>query len=90
MKKMPYIKQEEREKYETVIKILVRLLKEDKENLAGNLNYVVTSIIKRLSKDLRYKKANEIIGALECIKLEYYRRVLAPYEDKKILENGDV
>jgi len=87
---MPYIKEKERVKFEKVIKDLVKLLEKDKENLAGNLNYVVTSIIKRLSKNLRYKKANEIIGALECIKLEYYRRVLAPYEDKKILENGDV
>ncbi len=87
---MPYIKEKERVKFEKAIKDLVKLLEKDKENLAGNLNYVVTSIIKRLSKNLRYKKANEIIGALECIKLEYYRRVLTPYEDKKILENGDL
>jgi len=87
---MPYIKQKERVKFEEVIKDLVKLLEKDKENLAGNLNYVVTSIIKRLSKDLRYKKANEIIGALECIKLEYYRRVLAPYEEQKRKLEGDV
>jgi len=33
---------------------------------------------------------NAIIGALECAKLELYRRVAAPYEDDKIAENGDV
>jgi len=87
---MPYIKEKERVKFEKVIKDLVKLLEKDKENLAGNLNYVVTSIIKRLSKNLRYKKANEIIGALECIKLEYYRRVLAPYEEQKRKLEGDV
>ena len=30
------------------------------------------------------------MGALECAKLELYRRVAAPYEDVKIMENGDV
>jgi len=41
-------------------------------------------------KGLSYSNVNEIIGALECIKLELYRRVAAPYEDLKIEENGDV
>lgn len=31
-----------------------------------------------------------ILGVLECVKLELYRRVAAPYEDRKIEENGDV
>lgn len=35
-------------------------------------------------------KKSEIIGALECCKLELYRRIAAPYEDIKIGENGDV
>ena len=30
------------------------------------------------------------MGVLECCKLEFYRRVAAPYEDIKIEENGDV
>ena len=32
----------------------------------------------------------EVLGVLECVKLELYRRVAAPYEDKKCQENGDV
>ena len=32
----------------------------------------------------------DAIAALECAKLELYRRLLAPYEDRKIQENGDV
>jgi len=87
---IPYIKQEERKKFEWVIDNLVAFLNEKPDDIAGNLNYVITSVLKKLSKDLRYKKANELIGVLECIKLEYYRRVVAPYEDKKIQENGDV
>lgn len=38
----------------------------------------------------RYKDYNEIIGVLECCKLEIYRRLVASYEDKKKEENGDV
>jgi len=87
---IPYIKQEERKKFGWVIDNLVAFLNEKPDDIAGNLNYVITSVLKKLSKDLRYKKANELIGVLECIKLEYYRRVVAPYEDKKIQENGDV
>jgi hypothetical protein len=33
---------------------------------------------------------NDVIGALECCKLELYRRMVAPYENTKIKENGDV
>lgn len=31
----------------------------------------------------------ETIAALECAKLELYRRIAAPYEDRKRKENGD-
>jgi hypothetical protein len=39
---------------------------------------------------LRYAHLNEVIGALECAKLELYRRIAVPYEDQKITESGDV
>lgn len=59
---------------------------------AGELNFTLTSIcIEYLELNgLRYANVNEVIGALECAKLELYRRVAAPYEDTKIAENGDV
>jgi hypothetical protein len=37
-----------------------------------------------------YALLNELIGVLECAKLELYRRVASPYEDEKIQSNGDV
>jgi hypothetical protein len=37
-----------------------------------------------------YQAINDCLGALEGAKLELYRRVAAPYEDRKIQENGDV
>jgi len=38
---------------------------------------------------LNYTGINDCIGALECAKLELYRRI-SWYEDSKIKENGDV
>ncbi len=37
-----------------------------------------------------YTELNAAIGALECAKLELYRRVAVPYEDEKAVINGDV
>lgn len=57
----------------------------------GDLNYVITKICDDyLGKNPSYTHINEVIGVLECAKLEFYRRVAVPYEDKKIEENGDV
>jgi hypothetical protein len=57
----------------------------------GELNYVITTICDAyLGHNISYTRCNEIIGALECAKLEFSRRVVSPYEDKKMLENGDV
>jgi len=39
---------------------------------------------------LSYSEYNEIIGILECAKMEVYRRLVVPYEDKKIEQNTDV
>lgn len=59
---------------------------------AGELNYVLTLVCKSYFElnGGRYQQINDILGALEGAKLEFYRRLAAPYEDKKITENGDV
>jgi hypothetical protein len=58
----------------------------------GEINYVLSSIcaayIKR--KGLKYSQINDVIGALECVKLELYRRLASQYEDIKVVENGDI
>lgn len=59
---------------------------------AGELNYVFTlyalDYIER--KGASYQHINDVIGALEGAKLEFYRRFAAHYEDAKIVENGDL
>lgn len=59
---------------------------------AGELNYQITLVIKDYMavKGLSYSTINDIVGALEGAKLEFYRRVAVPYEDSKIEQNGDV
>lgn len=57
----------------------------------GELNFMLTAyILDYLSIKSKYSDYNEIIGVLECVKQEFYRRAAVPYEDKKIKENGDV
>ena len=92
---MPYITDVERNPYDSAITKIVNKLNErgsDGFYPVGDLNYLISAIIDQtLSRQgVRYQNLNAIIGALECAKLELYRRVAAPYEDVKISENGDV
>jgi len=59
---------------------------------AGELNYCLTrECLDYLDrKGVNYQHINEVIGVLECMKLEMYRRIAASYEALKIKQNGDV
>jgi hypothetical protein len=63
----------------------------------GELNYVLTKVAMTYLKDqtlykgdYMYVDLNDIIGAFEAAKLEFYRRVVVPYEEQKRFDNGDV
>ncbi len=79
---MPYINKNRRKIYRILIDF----------DGAGELNYAITKVIQNYmnEKTESYQTYNDIMGALEGAKLELYRRKIAPYEDKKIKENGDV
>jgi hypothetical protein len=77
---MPYIEQHRRD----------QLLYEDPVT-AGELNYELTmTCLEYLGEIPTYQGYNDVIGALECAKLEFYRRRVSAYEDWKMAENGDV
>lgn len=78
---MPYIKQEDRGR------VAIR-----GADTGGELNYEITTLVRGYvsRKGLSYQVISDIVCALEGAKLEFYRRVAAPYEDNKIKENGDV
>ncbi len=76
---MPYIKAEDRKRAEFA------------PSTAGELNFAITALVLVFfGKNPNYQRFNDVIGALEGAKLELYRRRIAPYEDTKIVENGDV
>jgi len=68
------------------------LLEPESISNAGELNYYISTLINHYINQNRksYAVINEVIGALECARLELYRRIAAPYEDTKIQSNGDV
>jgi hypothetical protein len=80
---MPYIDQDARD----------RIDGGGEPQSAGELNYALTRLVDGYiarGGGVRYALLNEVVGALECAKLELYRRVAAPYEDGKIAQAGDV
>ena len=83
---MPYITQKQRN---TLNKSLDESLS---INTPGELNYLITVICLIYLRDnnLKYQTINDIIGALDCAKMEFYRRVVVDYENEKIKINGDV
>ncbi len=65
---------------------------EDAAKDPGELNYQITVLIAEYIRvnGLKYKTINDVRGALVCAGAEFDRRIVGPYEDKKIAENGDV
>ncbi|MEM2956243.1 MAG: hypothetical protein QW041_01550 [Candidatus Pacearchaeota archaeon] len=87
---MPYIKQKQRKKWERLINEINEIIKKIPEReLDGELNYLFSKIL-IMAYPPKYFNYNRAIGLLECIKQEFYRRRVAPYEDKKIKENEDI
>jgi len=78
---MPYIAPERR------TKVLL-----EGADTVGELNFEITNVILTYTErmGLDYRTINDVLGALSGAAHEYYRRVAEPYENKKILENGDV
>ena len=72
---MPYIKKEEQQKVNS-----------GKLDTCGDLNFAINQLVSDYLKQhgFNYQACNDVIGSLECAKLEIYRRVVSPYEDSKI------
>lgn len=81
---MPYILTETR------LDVAPRLLQQAKHS--GELNFQLTVVVIAYlnAHGLSYQTCNDIVGALDNAKDEFRRRVQHPYEDTKIVENGDI
>lgn len=84
---MPYISQKRRDRMNSSIEGVSNMCP-----FAGDLNYAITKILHNYLDmyGLDYSNINEVIGVLECAKMELYRMVAAPYEDKKRSVNGGI
>jgi len=87
---MPYIVQERRALYDARLAALAEAITDETPD--GDLNYIVTRILADWlgKRGLGYTALADVVKVLETAKLEFYRRVAAPYEDGKAALNGDV
>ena len=87
---MPYIKQGQRKWIDPPLRDLIKELQPFPEDaLPGVLNYTVTCLMTAFTP-ANYRGYAMAVGVLETIKLELYRRRIAPFEDEKIERHGDV
>ena len=86
---MPYVIQEKRPALDIVVQSMARVFKEGGIKIDGDLNYVLYALCKRHVKP-SYNNYKNFRGELRECADEIGRRLLAPYEDGKIEENGDI
>ncbi len=84
---MPYIKQQQRPHVDHIIEDLTSLIQ-----TKGDLNYTICELIGQLilGSKISYTQISEWIDTLPDAEAELRRRLLNPYEDIKIEENGDL
>ncbi|MBI5780002.1 MAG: hypothetical protein HZA49_11200 [Planctomycetes bacterium] len=99
---MPYIDKTSRKAIEPELKALIKKLKSiPMEKVDGHINYCISTMMKELYSPSPartpmnisgggYFNYNRMMGVVACVQQELYRRLVAPYENKKIKENGDV
>lgn len=92
---MPYITQSKRQEINDCMKDILDYLNNHVVSI-GEINFMISNLINFLIRkscendSFNYSICNELIGVLECAKLELYRKVIAKYEEKKIQENGSL
>lgn len=76
---------------------LMRLVAEaietsDAAESVGTFTYFLTmACVEYLAySELKFQRLAEVVAALECTKLELYRRIVVPYEDRARRKHGDV
>src|SRR5712671_1613122 len=87
---MPYIPASQRARFDPLIQALSAELQRD-GCLEGNLNYVLSSlVVKAFAANRRYAEANKLMGVLSSVAAEFYRVDVAPYEDEKRAQHGEI
>ena len=95
---MPYIKKEDRKIYDSDIESLIEKLNAYNDPLmpfripSGDVVYILYKLLTKVYgfKNSNFEIKHKALGILESAKLEYYRKVMAPYENQKEKENGEI
>jgi hypothetical protein len=84
---MPYIKEIDRNKFDYLIKQL-----EERIESKGDLNYIISELTARLilKTGISYTSISNWIDGVHGAERELTRQLLHPYEDQKIMENGQL
>jgi hypothetical protein len=87
---MPYVAPSVREHIDKEIEALVtRLIEIDWDS--GAINYAFSRIVWTwFKRRRRYATIKDILGTLDAVSKEFYRRRAVGYEAEKIDENGDL
>lgn len=93
---MPYIRYNQREKYNDLIDKIGEQLPTDLEGLDGHLNYVICRLVLKLSNSVKggkkqgYHKRKVLIHTVYAAADELRRTHLEPYEIQREHDNGGV
>ena len=84
---MPYIEKSDKSYLEPLVESLMLEV-----GTVGELTYAISVMCDRFANKFRlnYAEIAHVMGALECTKHEFYRRVAVPYEESKKELNGDI
>lgn len=88
---MPYVKQERRRVLDPNINGLI-----SRCTSGGDITYCIYRLLVGLvtqqknGEGLKYNYLAGLLGCVTSAREEFYRRIVVPYEDNKIIENGDV
>ncbi len=97
---MPYIAPELRQELDPLIDTLAERLAAQAEAagydgaFTGVLNYTCTrlalAVVRRRFGGLRYWLIAALTGVFHNVATEFYRRLAVPYEDRQMMQSGDV
>ena len=86
---MPYIEKELRGLFNGYIRTIDNIVKKLNSSTKV-MAYIIYKLVKEVYGLGDWDWMSNGLKVLEDVKLEFYRRILAPHADKKIKEKGDI
>lgn len=92
---MPYIKEEHRKTLEPIIDNLLReianiQLDDNTANVECIINYFMLKLLSNVYSVKTQGEIYDVIGLLECCKLEFYRKTAASINDQEEYDQGEI